>query len=118
MLTVSMRMKRIIANMVLTGIYKREGEYCTLYSCWQTRFHQFRGQVVQYCPLSTHRQLPLLRSPGYKYLHVIIDHNNDRTENKSDQVCVVVVIVYEYKKQLQKIERKVGMEYQKAYKQG
>ena len=25
---------------------------------------------------------------------------------------------YKYKKQLQKIERKVGMEYQKAYKQG
>ena len=27
-------------------------------------------------------------------------------------------ILYKYKKQLQKIERKVGMEYQKAYKQG
>ena len=27
-------------------------------------------------------------------------------------------IYYKYKKQLQKIERKVGMEYQKAYKQG
>ena len=27
-------------------------------------------------------------------------------------------IVYKYKKQLQKIEKKVGMEYQKAYKQG
>ena len=27
-------------------------------------------------------------------------------------------ICYKYKKQLQKIERKVGMEYQKAYKQG
>ena len=26
--------------------------------------------------------------------------------------------VYKYKKQLQKIEKKVGMEYQKAYKQG
>ena len=39
-------------------------------------------------------------------------------------ICIVVVIchhhyiVYKYKKQLQKIERKVGMEYQKAYKQG
>ena len=27
-------------------------------------------------------------------------------------------IIYKYKKQLQKIEKKVGMEYQKAYKQG
>ena len=26
--------------------------------------------------------------------------------------------LYKYKKQLQKIEKKVGMEYQKAYKQG
>ena len=30
----------------------------------------------------------------------------------------VTCIVDKYKKQLQKIERKVGMEYQKAYKQG
>ena len=28
------------------------------------------------------------------------------------------LLLYKYKKQLQKIERKVGMEYQKAYKQG
>ena len=27
-------------------------------------------------------------------------------------------LYYKYKKQLQKIEKKVGMEYQKAYKQG
>ena len=30
----------------------------------------------------------------------------------------VIRILYKYKKQLQKIEKKVGMEYQKAYKQG
>ena len=29
-----------------------------------------------------------------------------------------VLYIHKYKKQLQKIERKVGMEYQKAYKQG
>ena len=32
--------------------------------------------------------------------------------------CHVDLYIYKYKKQLQKIERKVGMEYQKAYKQG
>ena len=32
--------------------------------------------------------------------------------------AVVEYIYNKYKKQLQKIERKVGMEYQKAYKQG
>ena len=31
---------------------------------------------------------------------------------------LLVAILYKYKKQLQKIEKKVGMEYQKAYKQG
>ena len=29
-----------------------------------------------------------------------------------------ILLFYKYKKQLQKIERKVGMEYQKEYKQG
>ena len=28
------------------------------------------------------------------------------------------ILIYKYKKQLQKIEKKVGMVYQKAYKQG
>ena len=35
--------------------------------------------------------------------------------------CIVTkghLTIYKYKKQLQKIEKKVGMEYQKAYKQG
>ena len=33
-------------------------------------------------------------------------------------VLTINCIVYKYKKQLQKIEKKVGMEYQIAYKQG
>ena len=32
--------------------------------------------------------------------------------------CTLFVCINKYKKQLQKIEKKVGMEYQKAYKQG
>ena len=41
----------------------------------------------------------------------------------SDSILLLAVselslLYYKYKKQLQKIERKVGMEYQKAYKQG
>ena len=36
----------------------------------------------------------------------------------SERSELIPCILYKYKKQLQKIEKKVGMEYQKAYKQG
>ena len=43
--------------------------------------------------------------------------------NSNFSIIIIVqpcyyIYIYKYKKQLQKIERKVGIEYQKAYKQG
>ena len=38
--------------------------------------------------------------------------------NDSKPFMHYYILYYKYKKQLQKIEKKVGMEYQKAYKQG
>ena len=48
--------------------------------------------------------LPLQSLSPFVYIHA--------------DIHLLMSIIYKYKKQLQKIEKKVGMEYQKAYKQG
>ena len=52
----------------------------------------------------------MLKQTDNKYINIKCTSGIASYTEKKDR--------YKYKKQLQKIEREVGMEYQKAYKQG
>ena len=74
------------------------------------------------CPLSGIEKRPPLG--GYVSIKVMLDTIRNTTVVRCREAVLFSegplseARLYKYKKQLPKIEKKVGMEYQKAYKQG